>query len=132
MVHFPNFWGRKNLFQKIRLSHTISYGFLAPCQYLEKTNDTIPRKCPDRRKGGRKATAGSPKYLIRIFFFEIRPLEEETLGNVFQAILACTFFMAIGVLDSRADLSSMSTLMLVTLKTVSAVVIKRKRLKTFN
>ena len=62
----------------------------------------------------------------------MRPLEEETLGNVFQAILACTFFMAIGVLDSRADLSSTSTLMLVTLKTVSAVVIKRKRLKTFN
>ena len=33
------------------LSHTTSYGFLASCQNLEKTNDTIPRKCPDRQKG---------------------------------------------------------------------------------
>ena len=106
----------EKIFSRKSGCHTISYGFLAPCQYLEKTNDTIPRKCPDRRKGGRKATAGSPKYLIRIFFFEMRPLEEETLGNVFQAILACTFFVAIRILDSRADLSSISTLMLVTLK----------------
>ena len=30
-----------------------SYGFLAPCQNLEKTNDTIPRKRPERRKEGR-------------------------------------------------------------------------------
>ena len=25
-------------------------GFLASCQNLEKTNDTIPRKCPERQK----------------------------------------------------------------------------------
>ena len=30
------------------LSRTTSYGFLEPCQNLEKTNDTIPRKYPDR------------------------------------------------------------------------------------
>ena len=30
-----------------------SYGFLAPCQNLEKTNDMIPEKRPDRRKNGR-------------------------------------------------------------------------------
>ena len=29
-----------------------SYGFLYPCENLEKTNDTIPRKCPDSRTGG--------------------------------------------------------------------------------
>ena len=72
---------------------------------------------PGQTKGRTKgySTAGSPKYLIRIFFFEMRPLEEETLGNVFQAILAW-FFRAIRILDSRADISNMSTLMLVTLK----------------
>ena len=35
-------------------SRTTSYGFLAPCQKLEKTNDTIPRKCSDRQKDRRK------------------------------------------------------------------------------
>ena len=58
------------------LSRTTSYGFLAPCQNLEKTNDTIPRKRPDRMTEGWKdgwkdgqtlfhrtlpATAGCPK-----------------------------------------------------------------------
>ena len=49
------------------LPHVTSYGFLASCQNLEKTNDTIPRKRPDRRKGGQAlfyrtlpATAASP------------------------------------------------------------------------
>ena len=32
------------------LSHTTSYSILIPCQNLEKTNDTIPRKCLDRQK----------------------------------------------------------------------------------
>ena len=32
---------------------TTSYGFLAQGQNLEKTNDTIPRKCLDRRMEGR-------------------------------------------------------------------------------
>ena len=46
---FPIFWA-KCFFWKIWLSHTTSYGFLASCQNLEKTNDKIPRKHPDRRK----------------------------------------------------------------------------------
>ena len=37
-------------FQK---SGTTSHEFLAPCQNLEKTNDSIPRKCLDRRKDRR-------------------------------------------------------------------------------
>ena len=41
----------KIFFWKIRLSRTTSYGFLASCQHLEKTNDTIPRKRPDRMAG---------------------------------------------------------------------------------
>ena len=38
-------------FLNIQLSHTASYLFPAPCQNLEKANDTIPRKHPDRQKG---------------------------------------------------------------------------------
>ena len=53
-------------------SHKTSYGFLASCQNLEKTNNTFPRKCHDRRKDGEKdlfyrilpATAGGPKMQV--------------------------------------------------------------------
>ena len=48
-VNFPNFWG-KFFFWEIWLSHATLYGFLAPCQNLEKTNDTIPTKHLDRWK----------------------------------------------------------------------------------
>ena len=41
--------------------------FIAPCQNLEKTDDTIPRNRPDRRRGRQKdvgqtllATTGGP------------------------------------------------------------------------
>ena len=43
---FSIFWAKK-VFRDLALSRTTSYGFLAPCQNLEKTNDTIPRKRPD-------------------------------------------------------------------------------------
>ena len=48
----------------------LPYGFLAPCQNSEKTNDTVPRKCLNRQKDGRTyrlfyrtlpVTAGAPK-----------------------------------------------------------------------
>ena len=51
---FSNFWGKKNFLEYLALSRTTSYGFLAPCQNLEKVNDTIQRKQPDRRKAGLK------------------------------------------------------------------------------
>ena len=54
MTHFPKFWGKKIFLAYMALSCTTSYGFLAPCQNLEKTNDAIPRKCLDRQKDGRK------------------------------------------------------------------------------
>ena len=53
MTHFPKFWGKKIFLAYMALSCTTSYGFLAPCQNLEKTNDAIPRKHPDRWKDGR-------------------------------------------------------------------------------
>ena len=53
LAHFPNFSGKKIFLENSALSHATSYGFLASCQNLEKTNDTIPRKRPDRRKDGR-------------------------------------------------------------------------------
>ena len=70
-VHSPNFGGKKFFLENPALSHTTSYGFWVPCQNLDKTNDTIPRKCLDRRKEGPKdgqtlfyrtlqATAGGP------------------------------------------------------------------------
>ena len=65
---------------------TALYGFLAPFQNLQKTNDRILRKCLDRKKDGRTegrkgeqtlfvrtlpATAGGPKILqsewLRVF-----------------------------------------------------------------
>ena len=53
LAYFPNFAARKIFLENPALSRTTSYGFLASCQNLEKTNDTIPRKRPDRRTDGR-------------------------------------------------------------------------------
>ena len=62
-MFLAHFWSIFPIF----LSRTTSYGFLASCQNLEKTNETIPRKHPDRRKDGQTlfnrtlpANAGSP------------------------------------------------------------------------
>ena len=64
--------GAKNFFlENLALSRTTSYGFLAPCQNLEKVNDTVQRKHPEGWKDGRTdgqtlfyrtlpATAGGP------------------------------------------------------------------------
>ena len=51
----PCFWPifgpfSQNFQENPALSHTTSYGFLAPCQTLEKTTDIISRKHPDRHK----------------------------------------------------------------------------------
>ena len=35
------------------MSRTISYGFLAPCENIEKINDKILRKRTGRKDGGR-------------------------------------------------------------------------------
>ena len=54
---------KKNFLENLTLSCTTSYGFLAPCQNLEKVNDTIQRKhrtdgrtegWKDRRMDGQK------------------------------------------------------------------------------
>ena len=47
---FPIFGAKFVFLENLAPSRTTSYGFLAPCQNLEKTNDTIPRKRPDRRR----------------------------------------------------------------------------------
>ena len=47
---FSAFWGANKIFlESLALSRTTSYRFLAPCQNLEKVNDTIQRKCLDRQ-----------------------------------------------------------------------------------
>ena len=50
---FPIFGAKKIFLENPTLSCTTSYGFLTPCQNLQKVNDAIQRKCLDRRKDGR-------------------------------------------------------------------------------
>ena len=50
LVHFPNFEGKKIFSRKYG---SVMHNFIwvsSISQNLEKTNDTIPRKRPDRRK----------------------------------------------------------------------------------
>ena len=49
---FPIFGAKKCCLKNPALSSTNSSEFLASCQNLEKTNNTVPRKHPDRRKHG--------------------------------------------------------------------------------
>ena len=50
---FSSFLGQI-FFPEISSSVTYNfYGFLKPSKHLEKTNDTIPKKCLERRKDGR-------------------------------------------------------------------------------
>ena len=51
---FPILCAKNVLLENLVLSRTTSHGILAPCQNLEKINDAIPRKHPDRRKDGQK------------------------------------------------------------------------------
>ena len=65
-------FGAKEVFLKRPvLSHTTSFEFLATCQNLEKTNDPIPRKHPDRGKDGQtpfcrtiQATVAGPVNIV--------------------------------------------------------------------
>ena len=52
ILGLPNFWGKKIFPRNPTLSRITSHGILAPCKNLEKINDTIPKKHPDRRKDG--------------------------------------------------------------------------------
>ena len=45
--HFT-FWGKKIFPENLALSCTTLYRLLAPCQNLEKNNETIPRKRQDK------------------------------------------------------------------------------------
>ena len=81
MTKFPNkfkkpcfspIFGAKIIFlENAAWSYTTSYGFLAPCQNLEKVNDTIQRKWLDRRKDRQfyrtlpATTGGSKKMSIK-------------------------------------------------------------------
>ena len=54
--YFWHFWpifpilGAKKVFHEIKLLCATSYGFLAPCQNSEKSNDPISRKHPDSQE----------------------------------------------------------------------------------
>ena len=63
MAQFSNKFKKNPVFlENPALSRTTSYGFLALCQNLEKVNDTIQRKCPDRWKDRRKKHFINMKY----------------------------------------------------------------------
>ena len=73
LAHFYSIFpilGAKRIFfpENLALSRLTPNGFQAPCRNLEKTKDTVPRKCPDRQKDRQTliyrtppATAGVPK-----------------------------------------------------------------------
>ena len=63
---FSQTLGQKIFPENPALSYTTSYGFLAPYQNSEKTNDTIPRKRLDRKTNG---TAEGRTDLILPWFF---------------------------------------------------------------
>ena len=67
-VPFSQFWGQKVFFpENPAPSRTTSYRFLAPCQNLKKTNNTISRKRQVRRKDGRTDGRTDRHYFIGIF-----------------------------------------------------------------
>ena len=51
---FPNFFWQIFFFPKIKLSWKTSYGFLAPFQNSEKSNNQIPRKHPNKLQEERR------------------------------------------------------------------------------
>ena len=53
MLHFPNFCGKFTPPEILFCHAQLHMGFLQPCQILNITYDTIPRKCSDRQKDGR-------------------------------------------------------------------------------
>ena len=85
---FPIFWAKKITLENLALSRTTSYGFLAPCQNLEKFLDTIERKGPDRRKDGRKEGWMDRPYFIGPFW--VPPGSNKGSGNKKQ-VLATNF-----------------------------------------
>ena len=56
---------KKTFLENLALSHTNSYGFLASCQNLEKANDTILRKSPDRQdRRMKRQMEGQTDYIL--------------------------------------------------------------------
>ena len=62
---FSQFLGQKKIsLENLALLCTTSYGFLAPCQNIEKVNDTIQTKCPNRQKDGWKDRMDRPYFIL--------------------------------------------------------------------
>ena len=64
---YPIFGAKKIFVENPALAHTTSNGFLAPCQNLEKVNDTLQGKRPDRRKVRRTDRRMDRPYFIGSF-----------------------------------------------------------------
>ena len=81
---FSQHWVKKKLFSKnLVLSCTISYGFLATCQNLGKTNDTIPRKRKERRTDGR-----TDRMTDRPYFTGALPINSKRLTVILKGLIS--------------------------------------------
>ena len=89
LAHFPNFWGKKFFLENPALSCTT--GFLVSCQNLEKTNDTIPRKRPDRRKDGWKDGRMGRPYFIGPFWLTMGVRLKENEFDFHFSFQQCCF-----------------------------------------
>ena len=71
LTHSLNFWGKNNFSGKSGfVTHNLKVSSTMP--KFRKTNDAIPRKCPDRRTEGRTERRTDRPYFIGLFWL---PLE---------------------------------------------------------
>ena len=145
LVHFPNF-GENFFFHKIQLSCTTSYGFLAPCQKLEKTNDTILRerlgRQKDRRTKGQKdrqtlfhrtllATGRGPKRLdytdMSIIFQSIMIVLMLLIFWIFVNIWWKTWYQMFGFIKNCWIMKCLSSILIQGIRTLFSWILKRKK-----
>ena len=74
---FPIFGAKKVFLENPPLSRTTSYGFLTPCQNLEKVNDAIQRKRLDRRKDKRTDGQKNGRTVGQTLFYRNFPATTE-------------------------------------------------------
>ena len=86
---FFQFWGQKNFSRK---SGFATHNFIwvsSPMPKFRKINDTIPRKCPDRRKDGRT----DRPYFIGPFCPKPEIQKLQIMFNLITNVVKCFFFI---------------------------------------
>ena len=82
---FPIFGADRILLKNLALSRTTSYSFLVLCQNLEKNNNTILRKRPDRRKDKRKDRKTYRPCFIGSFWLPLVVQQGQLHWNTFKS-----------------------------------------------